>query len=68
MPDITMCLNETCPAAWRCYRSEKSGTKLSGERQSWGLYVVGDSEVYPCPMFVPVSDASHAGVTNRSRD
>jgi hypothetical protein len=36
MPDISLCANSsTCPLARTCYRAEESGTKPSGERQSW---------------------------------
>lgn len=35
MPDITMCLGETCPKADTCYRSPSSGTKPDETKQSW---------------------------------
>ncbi len=33
MPDITMCVNQTCPNQTRCIRHQASGTEMS-EHQS----------------------------------
>jgi len=37
MPDITMCMNETCPKATTCRRSKKSGT-VESEYQYIALF------------------------------
>ncbi len=35
MPDISMCLNATCPLRVRCYRHQDSGTRPSEHRQAY---------------------------------
>lgn len=43
MPDITMCLNEVCPKAKHCYRSEQSGTVPNPWRQSYSEFNINSS-------------------------
>ena len=38
MPDITMCISQTCPLRSSCYRSEASGTKPTPGWQTYSLW------------------------------
>ena len=42
MPDITMCLNETCPLRDKCVRHEESGT-IPSSAQSYSEFEFGES-------------------------
>jgi hypothetical protein len=35
MPDVTLCPDRACPLSHNCYRSQNSGTRPDGLRQSW---------------------------------
>ena len=38
MPDISMCIEDKCPLAHKCYRHKKSGTRPSDPHQWYQEY------------------------------
>lgn len=46
MPDITMCVNGSCPKSIDCYRHADSGTVSDGRWQSYAYFSDDDEDCY----------------------
>jgi len=54
MPDITMCLNVTCPARTMCGRHKAGGATPTSERQSVTIFVP-NGRSGQCAAFLPAN-------------
>lgn len=54
MPDISMCMNTTCPLRHQCYRHEASGTQANPIWQSYSDFKPDDQG--ECEHFWNVKD------------
>lgn len=62
MPDISMCENNACPLANRCYRHEATPTPL------WQVYAAFEpDEQGHCPNWWPMEDKSMSATTENNR-
>jgi hypothetical protein len=65
MPDVAMCASDKdCPLATNCYRSERSGTKLTPHRQFYMEFAPGPN----CHGYWPVREPANQHTRAKRRD